>query len=312
MSPTPSWNAAWPSVGGLHWVCGHRGPCPRAGTQGISGSSGKGVDDRGGGRCCLGRSASRKPTEAGPRRAKLSDIPPVVGGPGGLRTAVLPDQRQRRAIRYVDRCRIDAVFNGVLTWIYHMKMFIPGIFKETGTIRKGRCTLPSWRSNSWISRANSPPTATALRSRRHPRNSADGSDETIILSRARCLGIVGSEVRFADGTSRRGLCAQPIDGSAEAQLLRKKRRSDGGRVYPLILRVSDGEPADVDGRGPQYVGHDPRTAVEEQGACGMRAFCLTLDLKADDYVSRISAPEATWWWTMSTAYPSARRCFTRA
>jgi nitric oxide reductase NorD protein len=55
----------------------------------------------------------------------------------------------------------------------------------------------------------------------------------------------------------------------------------------LLLLVSDGEPADIDERDPQYLRFDARKAVEELAAVGVMAYCLTLDPGADDYVSRI-------------------------
>jgi len=55
----------------------------------------------------------------------------------------------------------------------------------------------------------------------------------------------------------------------------------------LILLVTDGEPADIDVRDPQYLRHDTKKAVEELAARGVKTFCLTLDPNADDYVSRI-------------------------
>jgi len=55
----------------------------------------------------------------------------------------------------------------------------------------------------------------------------------------------------------------------------------------LILLVSDGEPADIDVRDPQYLRHDTKKAVEELATRGVHTFCLTLDPKADDYVARI-------------------------
>ncbi len=55
----------------------------------------------------------------------------------------------------------------------------------------------------------------------------------------------------------------------------------------LILLVSDGEPADIDERDPQYLRHDTKKAVEELASRGMLTYCLTLDPQADDYVSRI-------------------------
>jgi nitric oxide reductase activation protein len=55
----------------------------------------------------------------------------------------------------------------------------------------------------------------------------------------------------------------------------------------LILLVSDGEPADIDERDPQYLRHDTKKAVEELSGRGVATYCLTLDPQADDYVSRI-------------------------
>ncbi len=59
----------------------------------------------------------------------------------------------------------------------------------------------------------------------------------------------------------------------------------------LILLVTDGEPADIDVRDPQYLRHDTKKAVEELAARGVRTFCLTLDPKADDYVARLFGPK---------------------
>jgi nitric oxide reductase activation protein len=55
----------------------------------------------------------------------------------------------------------------------------------------------------------------------------------------------------------------------------------------LLLLVSDGEPADIDVRDPQYLRHDTKKAVEELSRQGIVSYCLTLDPNADDYVSRI-------------------------
>jgi nitric oxide reductase activation protein len=55
----------------------------------------------------------------------------------------------------------------------------------------------------------------------------------------------------------------------------------------LIILVSDGEPADIDERDPQYLRHDTKKAVEELSTRGILTYCLTLDPDADDYVSRI-------------------------
>jgi nitric oxide reductase NorD protein len=55
----------------------------------------------------------------------------------------------------------------------------------------------------------------------------------------------------------------------------------------LILLVSDGEPADIDERDPQYLRQDTKHAVEELSTRGIATYCLTLDPDADAYVSRI-------------------------
>ena len=55
----------------------------------------------------------------------------------------------------------------------------------------------------------------------------------------------------------------------------------------LVLLVTDGEPADIDERDPQYLRHDAKKAVEDNARKGVHTFCLTLDPKADHYVSRI-------------------------
>jgi nitric oxide reductase NorD protein len=55
----------------------------------------------------------------------------------------------------------------------------------------------------------------------------------------------------------------------------------------LILLVSDGEPADIDVRDPQYLRQDTKKAVEELNSRGVITYCLTLDPQADDYVARI-------------------------
>ena len=55
----------------------------------------------------------------------------------------------------------------------------------------------------------------------------------------------------------------------------------------MVLLVTDGEPADIDERDPQYLRHDARKAVEELAAQGIYTYCLTLDPGADRYVARI-------------------------
>ncbi len=55
----------------------------------------------------------------------------------------------------------------------------------------------------------------------------------------------------------------------------------------LLLVISDGEPADIDERDPQYLRQDARKAVEELRGRGISSYCLTVDPDADDYVRRI-------------------------
>lgn len=60
-----------------------------------------------------------------------------------------------------------------------------------------------------------------------------------------------------------------------------------GERHKLLLIVTDGEPADIDERDPQYLRTDAGKAVAELRKDGISTFCLTLDPEADRYVSRI-------------------------
>jgi hypothetical protein len=55
----------------------------------------------------------------------------------------------------------------------------------------------------------------------------------------------------------------------------------------LLIVITDGEPADIDVRDPQYLRHDTKKAVEEVARHGVLTYCMSLDPRADDYVSRI-------------------------
>ncbi len=57
--------------------------------------------------------------------------------------------------------------------------------------------------------------------------------------------------------------------------------------HKLLLIVTDGEPADIDERDPQYLRMDAKKAAEELRRNGVLSYCLTLDPEADRYVSRI-------------------------
>lgn len=58
----------------------------------------------------------------------------------------------------------------------------------------------------------------------------------------------------------------------------------------LMLVLTDGAPADIDVRDPQYLRADTRRAVEEASQSGITPFCLTLDPGADAYVQCIFGP----------------------
>jgi hypothetical protein len=55
----------------------------------------------------------------------------------------------------------------------------------------------------------------------------------------------------------------------------------------LLIVITDGEPADVDVRDPQYLRADTKKAVEEVAKIGVTTYCMSLDPRADNYVSRI-------------------------
>ncbi len=55
----------------------------------------------------------------------------------------------------------------------------------------------------------------------------------------------------------------------------------------MLLVLTDGEPADIDVRDPQYLRNDTKKAVEQLARNGIVTFCLSLDPRADQYVSRI-------------------------
>jgi nitric oxide reductase activation protein len=55
----------------------------------------------------------------------------------------------------------------------------------------------------------------------------------------------------------------------------------------LLIVVTDGEPADIDVRDPQYLRLDAKKAAEQLVRAGITTYCLSLDPNADDYVSRI-------------------------
>ncbi len=55
----------------------------------------------------------------------------------------------------------------------------------------------------------------------------------------------------------------------------------------ILFVITDGAPADIDVRDPNYLRADARHAVEEAARMGVTPFCLTLDPGADAYAQRI-------------------------
>lgn len=55
----------------------------------------------------------------------------------------------------------------------------------------------------------------------------------------------------------------------------------------VILVVTDGEPSDVDVFDPEYLIEDAAYVTRELRGVGVTSFCLSLDMKAEEYVSRI-------------------------
>ena len=55
----------------------------------------------------------------------------------------------------------------------------------------------------------------------------------------------------------------------------------------LLMTITDGAPADVDMPDRHYLRYDLKHAVIEAQQCGIHTYCIGLDPKADDYISRI-------------------------
>ena len=58
----------------------------------------------------------------------------------------------------------------------------------------------------------------------------------------------------------------------------------------LLFVLSDGEPSDIDVPDEGYLKADTHTAVNELKSKGIDTFCITLDPKADEYVSEVFGP----------------------
>lgn len=146
-----------------------------------------------------------------------------------------------------------------------------------------------------------------------------GQDHTVLeLTRSACALLADAIQKVGDPFAIHGFCSdgrhdvnywrfkdfnQPYDDTAKARLAGmtgqlstrmgaairhaaaaiKLQRSS----KKLLLVITDGEPADVDVRDPQYLRHDTKKAVEEAGRHGVTTYCMSLDPRADQYVRRI-------------------------
>ena len=152
-----------------------------------------------------------------------------------------------------------------------------------------------------------------------PHGDAQQKEQTVLdLTRQACVLLADAVNKVGDPFAIHGFCSdgrhdvnywrfkdfdQPYDDLAKARIagmtgqlstrmgaairhataaLRQQRSSK-----KLMLVITDGEPADVDVRDPQYLRHDTKKAVEEAGRNGVKTFCMSLDPRADQYVSRI-------------------------
>jgi len=152
-----------------------------------------------------------------------------------------------------------------------------------------------------------------------PGDRAGGQDQTVLeLTRSACALLADAIQKVGDPFAIHGFCSdgrhdvnywrfkdfdQPYDDTAKARLagmqgqlstrmgaairhataaLKAQRSSK-----KLLLVITDGEPADVDVRDPQYLRHDTKKAVEEAGRNGVMTYCMSLDPRADQYVRRI-------------------------
>ncbi len=146
-----------------------------------------------------------------------------------------------------------------------------------------------------------------------------GQDHTVLqLTREACVLLADAIAKVGDPFAIHGFCS---NGRQDVQYLRFKDFSEAWGDEPkarlagmrgqlstrmgaamrhaghhlarqrsakrLLIVITDGEPADVDVRDPQYLRADARKAVEEIGREGVSTYCISLDPRADHYVSRI-------------------------
>jgi nitric oxide reductase NorD protein len=146
-----------------------------------------------------------------------------------------------------------------------------------------------------------------------------GQDYTVLeLTRQACVLLADAIHKIGDPFAIHGFCSdgrhdveyfrfkdfdQPYDDAPKARLAGMTGQLStrmGGAIRhgahhlrqqksakKLLLVITDGEPADVDVRDPQYLRYDTKKAVEEAAKSGIATFCMSLDPRADRYVSRI-------------------------
>jgi hypothetical protein len=146
-----------------------------------------------------------------------------------------------------------------------------------------------------------------------------GQDQTVLdLTRSACALLADAIQKVGDPFAIHGFCSdgrhdvnywrfkdfdQPYDDIAKARLagMEGKLSTRMGAAIrhatsalkaqrstkKLLLVITDGEPADVDVRDPQYLRQDTKKAVEEAGRNGIMTYCMSLDPTADQYVRRI-------------------------
>jgi len=146
----------------------------------------------------------------------------------------------------------------------------------------------------------------------------DGEETILSLTRKACLVLAEALETIGDPFALHGFCSdsrhdvhylrykdfdQPFDDTGKGRLAGMKggystrlgaalrhagtHLHDMARQKKLLLVITDGEPADVDVRDPQYLRQDSRIAVDELRRSGITTFGLSLDPYADQYVSQI-------------------------
>jgi nitric oxide reductase NorD protein len=82
---------------------------------------------------------------------------------------------------------------------------------------------------------------------------------------------------FADRSTRMGAAIRHATHHLNEQSSGKK----------LLMMITDGAPSDVDAPDRHYLRHDAKHAAIDAQQSGIHTYCICLDPKADDYVSRI-------------------------